>query len=60
MKFKIRLRKIREDLYISSCTNLEGCHVQARTEDEALDLINSAIKCYYMSFKQRHEKPTIK
>ena len=56
MKIRIVIKKIEEDLYIGSCPNLEGCHVEAPSADEARDLLKAAINAYIISYKQRHEK----
>ncbi len=56
MKFNIKLKKVRENLYIASCTNLPGCHIEAPTRQEAERMIKSAIQAYIKSYKQHHEK----
>ena len=56
MKFNIKLKKVREDLYLASCTNLPGCHIQAESRAEAERMIKSAIQAYLKSYKQHHEK----
>lgn len=56
MKLKIRIRKIKDNLYLASCPNLEGCHVQATSEKEAEVYLKAAIEAYVSSCKQRHEK----
>lgn len=56
MKLKIRIRKIKDNLYLASCPNLIGCHVQASSENEAEVLLKAAILAYQNSCKQRNEK----
>ncbi len=56
MKLRIVIRKVAEDLYIGTCPNLEGCHVEATTPEAARNLLRSAIEAYIISYKQRHEK----
>ena len=60
MKLKIRIRKIKDNLYLASCPNLEGCHVQANSEEEAEVFLKAAIEAYINSCKQRYEKLPIK
>lgn len=60
MQLKIVLRKIEDDLFLASCANFEGCHVEAASEEEARELIKIAINAYIISHKQRHEKLPIK
>ncbi|RMI08928.1 MAG: type II toxin-antitoxin system HicB family antitoxin [Calditrichaeota bacterium] len=56
MKLRIVVRKVEANLYIASCPELEGCHVEADTEQGARALIKKAINAYVISYKQRHEK----
>lgn len=60
MKLKILIRKIKDNLYLASCPNLEGCHIQASSEEEAEIILKAAMQAYIMSYKQRHEKLPIK
>lgn len=60
MKLKIRIKKIKDNLYLASCPNLEGCHVQANSEKEAEILLKAAIQSYIKSYKQRYEKLPLK
>ncbi len=56
MKMRIVVHQIANELYIASCPNLEGCHVEAKSKEDAQSKIKMAIKAYIMSYKQRHEK----
>lgn len=56
MKLKIIIRKIKANLYLGSCPNLEGCHIQANSEEEAEALLKAAIQAYITSYKKHHEK----
>ncbi|RMF56709.1 MAG: type II toxin-antitoxin system HicB family antitoxin [Calditrichaeota bacterium] len=56
MKLRIVIRKVEKDLYIGSCPNLEGCHIEASSEEEARKILKAAINAYLLSYKQRHEK----
>ena len=56
MKLKILIRKIKANIYLASCPNLEGCHIQAGNEKDAEILLKAAIQAYIMSYKQHHEK----
>ncbi|HQV31840.1 MAG TPA: hypothetical protein PKV71_08180 [Calditrichia bacterium] len=56
MKLTIRVSKITDELYIGSCRELKGCHVEAKTEDGVRNLLKVAINAYVLSHKQRHEK----
>jgi len=60
MKFKIQVKKCGPNLYLASCLNLPGCHVQGRSEQEVKQLIQIAIAAYLKSYKQHHEKPDIR
>ena len=60
MKLRIVVRKIEDGLYIGSCPTLEGCHVEAESEQTAQALLKIAINAYIRSHKQRHEKIQIK
>ncbi len=60
MKLKIRIKKIKDNLYLASCPNLGGCHVQADSEKEAEILLKTAIQAYIKSYKQRYEKLPLK
>lgn len=60
MKLKIRIKRIQDNLYLASCPNLEGCHVQGNSEKEAEMLIKVAIQAYIKSYKQRYEKLPLK
>lgn len=46
MKYKVALRKTREG-YSVSCPGLPGCWSQGKTEQEALENIQSAIREYF-------------
>ncbi len=56
MKLRVVVRKIEDGLYVGSCPNLEGCHVEAETEAKVQALLKAAINAYVISHKQRHEK----
>lgn len=60
MKLRIIIRKVDDNLYIGSCPNLEGCHVEASTEERAKKMLKAAINAYVMSYRQRHEKIPVK
>jgi predicted RNase H-like HicB family nuclease len=60
MKLKIRIKKIKDNLYLASCPDLEGCHVQASSEKEAEVYLKAAIQAYINSYKQRYEKLPLK
>lgn len=60
MKLKIRIRKIKDNLYLGSCPNLPGCHVQASSEEEAELYLKAAMQAYMNSYKQRNEKLPLK
>ena len=45
MKYKVRLTKTEEGFSVS-CPGLPGCWSEGRTEDEALDNIQDAIRQY--------------
>ncbi|NOX36068.1 MAG: type II toxin-antitoxin system HicB family antitoxin [Calditrichaeota bacterium] len=60
MKFHIVVKKVRDDLYLASCPNLKGCHVQATTAAEAKRLIQVAIQALIKSYQQHHEKVDIR
>jgi predicted RNase H-like HicB family nuclease len=60
MKLRVVVRKIEDGLYIASCPELEGCHVEAETEPKAKALLKTAITAYIASHKQRHEKIQLK
>lgn len=60
MKLRVVVRKVENGLYIASCPNLEGCHVEAGSEKEAQELLKVAINAYIASHKQRHEKVQVK
>ncbi len=59
MKLNIQIRKIRNDLYIASCTDLIGCHVQGNSKEEAISRIKEAIKLMIISYKKHFEKVPI-
>lgn len=56
MKLRIVIRKIEEGLYIGSCPNLEGCHIEAPSVEEARSLVRQAINQLIQSYKQHYEK----
>ena len=56
MKFNIVIAQINDRLFMASCTNLEGCHVEAEGEAEARELIKAAIEAYIVSCKKRYEQ----
>ena len=56
MKLRIIVRKIEEGLYIGSCPNLEGCHIEAPSAQEARTLVRQAINQLIHSYKQHYEK----
>ena len=56
MKMRIVIRKVEDDLYIGSCPNLEGCHIEAPTAEEARMLVREAIHQLIQSYKQHYEK----
>lgn len=60
MKLKILIRRIKDNLYLASCPNLKGCHIQASSEEEAEMVLREAMQAYMMSYKHRHEKLPIK
>jgi predicted RNase H-like HicB family nuclease len=60
MKLRVVVRKIEDGLFIASCPELEGCHVEAESEAAAKTLLKAATTAYILSHKQRHEKVQIK
>ena len=56
MDLRIVVKRTRGGSYLASCPNLEGCHVEADSEDAARELIKAAINAYVLSHKKRHEK----
>lgn len=60
MKLRVVVRKVEDRLYIASCPNLEGCHVEAESEKKAQELLKVAINAYVQSHKQHHEKVQVK
>ena len=60
MKFHIVIQKVRDNLYLASCPNLKGCHVQAASQVEAKRLIRVAIQALIKSYQQHHEKVDIR
>jgi len=56
MKIPIVVKKIRDGLYIASCSKFSGCHIQAKSEKEALLRIKQAIQLMVLSYKQHYEK----
>ncbi len=56
MKFKVRIEKIRNDLFIASCPNLPYCIVDGETEQEARQRLQAAIKAYVQSYRDRYEE----
>jgi len=60
MKLKIKIRKIKDNLYLASCPNLNGCHIQASSEKDAEIFLKDAIQAYIKSYNQRYEKLPLK
>ena len=60
MKLRVVVRRVEDGLYIASCPNLEGCHVEAGDEKRAQALLKAAINAYIVSHKHRHEKVQVK
>jgi len=60
MKLKVRIKKIKDNLYLASCPDLKGCHVQASSEKEAEVYLKAAMQAYITSYKQRYEKLPLK
>lgn len=56
MKFQIVVRRIANGLFIASCAELSGCHVEGRSEAEARALLKAAIAAYVKSCQIRNEK----
>ncbi|MFZ0390935.1 MAG: type II toxin-antitoxin system HicB family antitoxin [Calditrichia bacterium] len=56
MKLKVEFRKIHDHLYIGSCPDLLGCHVQANSRENVEKRLNEAAKLIILSFKNHHEK----
>ena len=60
MKLRVVVRKIEDGLFIASCPDLEGCHVEAETAPKARELLKTAITAYMLSHKQHYEKIQVK
>ena len=60
MKLRITIRKVEDGLYIGSCPNLEGCHIEAPTTQEARTMIRVAVNELVKSYKHHYEKVIIK
>ncbi|RMG66354.1 MAG: type II toxin-antitoxin system HicB family antitoxin [Calditrichaeota bacterium] len=56
MKFKIRIERIREGLFIATCLNLPYCMVDGEDEREARQRLQAAIQAYVQSYRDRHEE----
>ncbi len=59
MKFTYRIIKVGEKLYLASCPQLRGCHIQASDETQASERIKEAIRIMVNSFKQHNERVSI-
>ncbi len=56
MQLRIEVKKIKDNLYIASCPNLRGCHVQAESEAIAVRRIREATRLMVLSYKKHFEK----
>ncbi len=59
MKLDIEIKKIKKGLFIASCNNLPGCHIQASNEVQARERITEAVKLMLLSYKKHYEKAPI-
>lgn len=56
MRLDIEIKKVGKNLFVASCRDLPGCHVQASDEQQARKRISEAVKLMIISFKQHFER----
>ncbi len=59
MKLDVEIKRVHKNLFIASCNNLPGCHIQASSEEQAKTRIKEAIKLMLLSYKRHYEKAPI-
>lgn len=56
MRFRVRLEKGENGMFVVECPTLPGCVSQGKTRSEALENVKDAIKGYLESLK-KHKEP---
>ncbi len=59
MKIEIEIKRIKKGLFIASCNDLPGCHIQASNEAQARKRITEAVKLMLLSYKKHYEKAPV-
>lgn len=55
MKYRIRIERDEDEMYVATCPALPGCISQGKTRKEAISNIQDAIEGYLVSLKKHNE-----